>query len=477
MKNYKKPILACIAVFVCLTGALSQPHKNLVTNPGFEITEPGKNLPLEWEKMSPRDEISPVFSIDRSVAHSGNSSLRISSAGSRGTYGYLKTDINRIASASRNGFKQERTMADSMFLGGKSYLVEGYFRVRNASSGENVRVKVSWTDKQGRELFSEFIRLPSSGEEWQKFSGIKSSPVNATGLSLSLILQWTPSGTVWFDDISVAEALLPPKRLLKIATATNWAYQNSTTEKNLQYYSGLIAKSGSLGADIICLGEGITVAGTGKTYADVSETVPGPTSKLLGEAAAKAGIYVIAGIYEREGSLIYNTALLIDPNGNIAGKYRKTHLPQTEVDAGITPGDTYPVFKTKFGNIGIEICYDNFFPEVARSLMLNGAEIIFCPIWGDIRGNFKEWFAVSRTRAIDNGVFFAASMYEKDGSVIIDPDGNILPDEKNTEGLVISTVDLNHRTFERWLSMKSYGEWKNLFLNERRPETYKDVTR
>ncbi|HEX2976531.1 MAG TPA: carbon-nitrogen hydrolase family protein, partial [Bacteroidales bacterium] len=127
------------------------------------------------------------------------------------------------------------------------------------------------------------------------------------------------------------------------------------------------------------------------------------------------------------------------------------------------------------GTIGIEICYDNFFPEEARSLMLNGAEIILVPIWGDIRGDNTEWNVVARARAIDNAVFVVASMYDINGSMISDPNGKVLTDTGGKKGLIVTDINLNMRTFERWLSMKSFGEWKNLMPQERRGETYKEV--
>jgi predicted amidohydrolase len=204
----------------------------------------------------------------------------------------------------------------------------------------------------------------------------------------------------------------------------------------------------------------------------VAESIPGPTSQVLGEMARRYRLYVVAGIYEREGPVVYNTALLIDREGKVAGKYRKIHLPETEVSGGLTPGKTYPVFKTDFGIIGIEICYDNFFPEVARSLALQGAELILLPIWGDGRGQGNEWDIVSRARAIDNAVYLVASNYSNKRSFIINPNGRILADTGGESGLVTAEIDLDARTFERWLSVGSYGEWKNLFPRERRIETY-----
>lgn len=444
--------------------------QNLVPNPGFETVT--SQLPDGWKTTYPRKEIAPDFVLDNSVSHSGKNSVRTTAKGSKGTYGFWSTTMKGIESAQS---KQSPliTLHDSSFLGNNNYLIGCHFKTSaEVDPGKNVRVKAVWLDKDNNELFTEFLRAGTMENGWYRIAEVRTAPLNAAGLSISLILQWAENGSVWWDDIFAEKAPPAEKRIVTIATASEWPKHPSTTEKNLQYYASRVMEAGKAGADILCLGEGITVVSTGKSYADAAETIPGPTSKILGEAARKAGIYVIAGIYEREGTLIYNTALLIDRQGNVAGRYRKTHLPQTEVEGGLTPGDTYPVFTTDFGKIGIEICYDNFFPEVARNLMANGAEIIFCPIWGDIRGLKKEWDIVARSRAIDNAVFFVASMYETGGSLIADPNGKVMNDTKHSEGLIISPADLSMRTFEKWLSNKSWGEYRNLMPNERRPETY-----
>jgi predicted amidohydrolase len=477
MKHYHKIIMTCVVAFAFLASVPGQSSKNLVANPGFEFADPGKELPQGWQTTFPRVEIAPEFRIDNSVSRTGKNSVKISSSGSKGTYGSLLTTVKGIVSDLID-FKRVNTVSRSEFLGSKSYMVGCYYKTSGIEFPEkNIRMKISWLDKTGNELFTEFISTQSEEKGWYHIAELKNAPFNAAALRLNLILQWEESGTVWWDDVHVEEAPAQSLRMVKVAAASNWPGHPSTTEKNLQFYADKISEAGKLGADLLCLGEGITMVSTGKSFEETAETVPGPTSRILGEAARKANMYVVAGIYEHEASLIYNTAILIDRQGNVAGKYRKTHLPQTEVEGGLTPCDTYPVFNTDFGKIGIEICYDNFYPEVARSLMLNGAEIVLCPIWGDIRGLNYEWDIVARARAIDNSVFFVASMYEPKGSLIIDPDGKILAAADGNSGLIISEIDLNMRTFERWLSVKSYGEWKNLFPKERRSETYKDLTR
>ena len=398
------------------------------------------------------------------------------SKGSKGTFGFWGLLVKGIKTdPEKNDFTAGNTASDSAFLSKKSYQIDCYFKTSGMENPEkNIRIKINWLDNKGGNIFTEFVSRYRKEGEWYHAEQKLTAPRNTANLSLELILQWSDSGTVWWDDVSVREVQPDNRRKIKVAASNDKPLKPSTTEKNLKFYSYKITAAGKLGVDLLCLGEGITLVSTGRNFEQVAESIPGESTKILGEAARKSNMYVVAGIYEREGPLIYNTAILIDRQGNIAGKYRKTHLPQTEIEGGLTPGSEYPVFRTDFGIIGIEICYDNFFPEVSRSLALNGAEIIILPIWGDIRGDFYEWDIVARARAIDNAVYLVASMYDgPDKSLIIDPDGKILPDADGFKGLKTATIDPSKRTFERWLSVNGYGEWKNLFPQERRSETYK----
>src|SRR5205807_4438969 len=98
--------------------------------------------------------------------------------------------------------------------------------------------------------------------------------------------------------------------------------------------------------------------------------------------ARQHGLHIVVGLVERDGHLIYNVAVLLGPDGRIIGKYRKVALPRTEIEAGVTPGNDYPVFNTRFGKVGLMVCYDGFFPEVARELSNRGAEVIAWPVMG-----------------------------------------------------------------------------------------------
>src|SRR5262249_8489638 len=132
---------------------------------------------------------------------------------------------------------------------------------------------------------------------------------------------------------------------------------------------------------------------------------PGPSTQQLGEAAKRHRLYIVAGLYERDGKAVYNTSVLLGRDGRLVGKYRKVCLPDEEIDGGITPGKDYPVFATDFGRVGMMICWDVSYPEVARELAARGAEVILMPIWG---GNET----LARARAIENQLYIVASGYD-----------------------------------------------------------------
>lgn len=469
------------AMLLLPSPALAKPpeaSRNLVENPGFESIDGATGLPQAWQNITPRKEVAPEFSIDASVSHSGKVSARTTAKGSPGTLGYWVTSVRGIQAGDggEDWVPSELTIRESDFLGKSSYRIGCFFKASGIESpSRNIWIRVNWLNGKGKEVFTEYISRFEKDGDWYRAEQELTAPRAARSLSLELVLQWAATGTVWWDDVSVEEIASPSPRRVKVGTVYNMPPDNSAPEGNRRFYADIIAQAGKLGVDLLCLGEGITLVSTGKKYAEVAEPVPGPSSRILGEAARQARLYVVAGIYEREGPLIYNTALLIDREGNVAGKYRKTHLPETEVNGGLTPGSSYPVFRTDFGTVGIEICYDHFFPEVARSLAIQGAEIILLPIWGDLRGQEYAWDVVARARAIDNSVYLVASIYSNRRSLIINPSGRILADTGGNSGLVTAEIDLNARTFERWLSVGSYGEWKNLFPKERRGETYKGL--
>ena len=153
--------------------------------------------------------------------------------------------------------------------------------------------------------------------------------------------------------------------------------------------------------------------------------------------------YIVAGIYEREGEFLYNTAILLDRGGKLAGKYRKVMLPREEIERGLSPGSQLPVFTTDFGKLGILVCYDVFFAEPAKALAMQGAEVVAMPIWG---GN--EWLA--KARSIEGRFYLLASGYDHP-TYVQDPNGERLSEAKTNGSVAYAEVDLNAAHREKFL--------------------------
>lgn len=182
----------------------------------------------------------------------------------------------------------------------------------------------------------------------------------------------------------------------------------------------------------------------------------------LARAAARHKIWLVAGLNLLDGDTVYNCGVLFDRSGRIAGIYRKVQLPNEEFTNGLKPGDDLPVFETDFGRIGILICHDTMFPEVARGLWRRGTELLAAPIWGGHE-------VCVRSRAMENGVWVIASGYDYP-TQIIDPTGRVIAEAKlprGTRKFLYHKIDLNAPPVMPW-----YGVQRDLFAKERRDDVF-----
>jgi beta-ureidopropionase len=222
------------------------------------------------------------------------------------------------------------------------------------------------------------------------------------------------------------------------------------------------------------------------SWYEAAEAIPdGPTISIMKETAKKHNMVLVVPIYEKEQKgVLYNTAAVIDADGEYLGKYRKTHIPQ--VAPGFwekyyfRPGNLgYPVFKTKYATIGVYICYDRHFPEGARALGLNGAEIVFNPSATVAGLSEYLWKLEQPAHAAANGYFVGAinrvgteapwNIGEFYGSsYFCNPRGQIIAQaSRDKEELIVSDLDLDQIEEVR-------QTWQ--FYRDRRPETYAALT-
>jgi len=228
---------------------------------------------------------------------------------------------------------------------------------------------------------------------------------------------------------------------------------------------------------------------------DLAEPIPGPSTHTLAQAAKQHGIVVVGSLFERRApGLYHNTAVVIDADGELSGLYRKMHIPDDPLfyeKFYFTPGDLgFRAFDTKFGRIGVLICWDQWYPEGARITALQGAQILFYPTaigwhpkekaeYGEAQ--HSAWETIQRSHAIANGVFVAVPNRighegDKEGGIefwgqsfICDPGGRIMAKGSvDAEEVVIAECDLSLLDVQR-------THWP--FLRDRRIDAYGDITR
>jgi predicted amidohydrolase len=343
---------------------------------------------------------------------------------------------------------------------GNYYVFTAHYQAQKvATPARSILARVLWLDAAGKQLGQAEYPVPSAqrtGDGWHTLTGTYQAPARAAQAQLELHLRWAKDGEVLWRGAALTETPAPAPRKVRLATVNHRPRGSKSPRENLERFARQIDEAARHQADIVCLPEGITVVGTGKKYADVAEPIPGSSTQFLGEYAAKYKLYVVAGLYERDGKAIYNTSVLIGRDGRLLGKYRKVCLPREEIDGGITPGKDYPVFDTDFGRVGMMICWDVHFPEVARELAARGAEVILMPIWG---GNET----LARARAIENQLYLVASGYDFK-TAIFDKAGKPLAEAAQDPAVLVTEVDLNERLLWPWL-----GEWRARIWREGPP--------
>ena len=251
-------------------------------------------------------------------------------------------------------------------------------------------------------------------------------------------------------------------------------------------HMALIEEAATRGVQILCMQElfygPYFPAEQEMRWYDITEEIPnGPTIQLMMETARRLGMVLVVPIYEVDGTgIYYNTAAVIDADGRFLGKYRKTHLPHCHPGFWekfyFRPGNLgYPVFETAVGKVGVYLCYDRHFPEGARCLGLNGAEIVFNPS-ATVAGLSEHlWKIEQPAHAVANQYFIAAINrvgFEKPWNIgefygqsyFCDPRGQMVAvASRDKDELLIADLDLG-------MIQEVRNVWQ--FYRDRRPESY-----
>ena len=275
---------------------------------------------------------------------------------------------------------------------------------------------------------------------------------------------------------------------------------SSDPEENSAKQYALIEKAARQGAQIICTQElyrsQYFCQSEDHKYFKLAEPIPGPSTKALSEIAKKHGVVIVASLFEKRSSGLYhNTAAIIDADGKMLGIYRKMHIPDDPLyyeKFYFTPGDTgFKAWKTKFGKIGVCVCWDQWYPEAARLTAMQGAEILFYPTaigWHpDEKKQYGEtqhgaWETIQRGHAVANGCYVAVPNrigVEKPAggkgiefwgqSFVAGTSGQIIAKASaNKEQILLVPVDLSKVDVTR-------THWP--FLRDRRIDAYGDLAR
>jgi predicted amidohydrolase len=403
----------------------------------------GIAVAMPWQPATPRAEICPAFSFDAKGGPAGEGALVITADERKGLHGCWQRTFD---------------------VHGGDYVQ--FFALRKTHNvtlpRRSTSVRILWQDEEGKAVpYSGPVaegyligwkataepEFPSDkatrDDGWTEVSDVYRVPPGATQAVVELYLQWAPESRVEWSNVSFAPTAAPQGRKVRLASI-HYRPTGESPEQNCREYAPLIEQAARQRADLVVLGETITLVGPKRPkYEDIAEPIPGPSTEYFGSLAKQHGLHLVVGLYERDEHLIYNVAVLIGPDGAVLGKYRKVCLPRNEAAAGVTPGDGYPVFETKFGKVGMMVCYDGFFPEVARELTNNGAEVIAWPVWGCNP-------ELASARACENHVYIVCSTYEDIArnwmlSAVYDHDGRPLAHAEKWGTVVMAEVDLDAR--------------------------------
>ncbi len=276
------------------------------------------------------------------------------------------------------------------------------------------------------------------------------APAQTTDAELRLYFRYSAHGEVAWHEVRLEECEPVAARVVTVVCRQGGIPPGATFD----FWEQWLDRAGALQPDLVLLPEMFDGA-----TPDAAAEPGGPAARLLARKSREWRMYTSGAFYERRDGLVYNTAPLFDRAGSLAGTYDKCMPYDPEMDAGVVPGMEGDVCETDFGRVGILICYDSWFPETARRLALQGAELVLLP-------NAGYWRELMPARAADNGICIAASsllapagVWDSSGAcageVVSDasrqaPSAIVSSELDPVNGLLLARVDLACKYSPHW---------------------------
>ena len=379
---------------------------------------------------------------------------------------YFSVDMKEAVIDNRELYatlKKYMTQVD--IIPGKTYQICVPFQEFDTCGRNVVYGMISLKNNEGKITRRMYLERKVPGQLSYVFQAVEESAVR---LELGIKRE---GKVVWYRPLLQEVEAVKPRKVRLASVYLEYKELGFPYEENLKRIEQSFDRAAKRGVDLIGFAEDINTSRTDK--AQLYEALDGTFCKLMQRKAKEHSCYEFFSLHELdENGSKKNTAVLLDRNGELVGTCSKSHLTIAEYEAGLVPGDSYPVFDTEFGKVGMLICWDAYFPETARAMTLKGAELLLVSTAGN--PHYRH-IAIAKENGVHVLVSCRSGLIKPEEGVaptkIISPCGEILA-QCNTEGdAAKAEIDLNELKTIHWLSVGAYDAYPhNIYMQEMRDD-------